>query len=74
MKKTLPASKYDRLFWLLGAYGNGDITTDEFWAQMKQSGCGQNDIDQWCAEYHERNQHERQRQQGFADRQRRPRS
>jgi hypothetical protein len=56
MKKQPPVSKYDRLSYLLGAYGSGSMTEQQFWGQMNQSGYGQDDIDQWCAEYHSKHE------------------
>ena len=51
MKKPTPVSKYDRLSYLLAAYGDGRMTEQQFWDQMKQSRLGQDDIDAWCEEY-----------------------
>ena len=52
MKKPVPVSKYERLSYLLGAYGNGSITEVQFWEQMKQSRYTQDDIDAWCEEFY----------------------
>ena len=52
MKKQPLMSKQQRLSYLLGAYGNGTMSEEQFWRQMKQSGYGEADIDQWCDEYH----------------------
>jgi hypothetical protein len=54
VKQLAPASKYERLSYLLGKYGEGAITEAEFWRQMRESKLGQDDIDQWCEEYHSR--------------------
>lgn len=45
--------KYDTLGHLLGQYGMSNIDGNTFWAQMKQHGWGQQDIDQWCATYYQ---------------------
>ena len=49
-------TKYDTLNYLLGQYGVNNIDSNTFWNQMKQNGWGQDDIDQWCAEYYRREQ------------------
>jgi hypothetical protein len=50
MKK--PQTKYEFLSDLLGAFGRDAITREQFWAQMKARGYGQDDIDRWCDQYH----------------------
>jgi hypothetical protein len=45
-------TRYDKLAYLLGAYGSGFMTEEVFWAQMKEQRFGQADIDQWCEEHH----------------------
>lgn len=52
MAKTKPMTRYDKLAYLLGAYGSGFMTEEVFWAQMKEQRFGQADIDQWCEEHH----------------------
>ena len=49
-------TKYDTLSYLLGQYGVNNIDANTFWNQMKQNGWGQDDIDQWTAEYYRREQ------------------
>ena len=51
-QKRQPVSKYERLSYLLSAYGNGLMDEAQFWSRMKLSGYSQEDIDAWCAEYH----------------------
>ena len=51
MKK--PQTKYEFLSDLLGAFGRDTITREVFWAQMKQRGYTQDDIDQWCERYYQ---------------------
>jgi len=48
--------KYQTLNHLLYQYGVNNITGEQFWGQMKQNGWGQDDIDQWTAEYYQREQ------------------
>ena len=45
--------KYEFLSDLLGAFGRDTITREVFWAQMKQRGYTQDDIDQWCERYYQ---------------------
>jgi hypothetical protein len=46
------SSKYERLGELLRQYGLDLINGDQFWAEMRRQGFGQDDIDEWCDEYH----------------------
>jgi hypothetical protein len=40
------------LAYLLGQYGNGFITTEQFWSAMRANGYTQDSIDKWCDDYH----------------------
>ena len=53
-KKAKKQTKYEWMSDLLGRYGLDVITHEQFWGQMKRMGYGQDDIDKWCAAYHER--------------------
>lgn len=59
MKKAKPISKFDWLFKMLGDFGSGRITHDQFFGQMKAQGYTQADIDRWCDEYHKLTNKER---------------
>ena len=52
MKKP-KQTKYQLLSYLLGEFGLGRITRDQFWGQMKQLGYTQDDIDKWCDEFYQ---------------------
>jgi hypothetical protein len=43
------ASKYEKLFYLLGAFGDDRITRDEFWRLMAEQRLGDSDIDKFCS-------------------------
>jgi hypothetical protein len=67
MKKTKGQTKYDILNDLLGAYGRCALDANQFWGQMKAHGWGQEDIDAWCVEYHQREyDNAREKQSGTA--------
>jgi hypothetical protein len=53
IKKFKPPTKYELMSDLLGAFGDNRITRDQFWGQMKERGYTQEDIDQWCEQYHQ---------------------
>jgi hypothetical protein len=38
----------ERLHELLRLYGNGNITTEQFWAQMREQNLSDKDIDRYC--------------------------
>ena len=45
--KPPPATKHERLSYLLGAYGDGLLTEELFRGGKKQRGYTQDDIDAW---------------------------
>jgi hypothetical protein len=44
--------KHERVSELLRLFGNGAIDFDEFWAQMRQYGLTDEDIDMFCRGEH----------------------
>jgi hypothetical protein len=52
MKAAAKLTKVEALAYLLGAFGSGAITREQFWGQMKERGYTQIDIDNWCDRYH----------------------
>ena len=52
------AAQHDWLGERLRLYGIGAITTEEFWRRLDHQGLGQSDIDDWCAEFHSRQEQE----------------
>ena len=46
-------SKKVDLGWLLGQFGNGFISREQFWRTMEQNGYTQDTIDAWCKRYYE---------------------
>ena len=46
-------SKFDWLSYLLGQYGTGNITTEEFRRRINERGYTSEDIDRWCDEFYQ---------------------
>jgi hypothetical protein len=48
-KKRAKPSKYERLHYLLGAYGDSTIDRDTFWRLMAEQRLTDSDIDDYCS-------------------------
>jgi hypothetical protein len=47
--KKAKASKYEKLHYLLGAFGNSEIDRDTFWRMMAEQNLNDDDIDKYCS-------------------------
>jgi len=66
-KPVVVQNKYDWLHDTLGLYGNGRLTSEQFWGQMNGRGYGQSDIDDWCVEYNTRSKDDAEQAKGRQD-------
>ena len=48
-KKRAKPSKYERLHYLLGAFGDNAIDRDTFWKMMAEQNLTDTDIDDYCS-------------------------
>jgi hypothetical protein len=55
-KLVVVQDKYEWLHEVLGLYGIGALTTEQFWERMNVRRYGQSDIDSWLTEYLKRSE------------------
>jgi hypothetical protein len=61
--KPPPPLKFDLLSYLLGQYGYGHMSEEDFWRRMREHGYVQDDIDWWCKEDQRRDDDARERKE-----------